>query len=72
LPIFSNTTPTAAATPQPLRGDANGDGVVDILDYNIWRDEFLGILTTKKSDFNHDGIIDLLDFNIWRNAINPQ
>ncbi len=66
--------PTIAATntPIPVVGDANGDGLVNILDYNIWRDEFLGILTTKKSDFNHDSIIDLLDFNIWRNAFNTQ
>lgn len=50
-------------------GDANGDGSVDILDYNIWRNEFLGISTTKQSDFNNDGIVDILDFTIWRNAV---
>ncbi len=67
------TSTSIPATPIPTRvaiaGDANGDGVVDILDYNIWRDEFLGTLTTKTSDFNHDGKIDLLDFNIWRTAL---
>lgn len=57
---------------QAILGDANGDRVVDILDFNIWRDEFLGIVTTKKSDFNKDGVVDLVDFSIWRNAIsNP-
>lgn len=73
---LSKTTNPCAITPTPtkgpVQGDADGDGFVTILDYNIWRDEFLGRLTTKTSDFNNDGKIDLLDFNIWRNAFNPE
>lgn len=73
------STPTITPTPQPPTptttvkpGDANGDSNVDILDYNIWRDEFLGILNTKKADFNRDGKVTMLDFAIWRNAVyNP-
>lgn len=49
-------------------GDANKDGQIDILDFNIWRNEFLNIIIEKSSDFNNDGAVDLLDFNIWRNA----
>lgn len=64
------TTPTP--TPLPLEGDVNGDGSIDILDFNIWRNEFIGISTTKQSDLNKDGKIDLVDFSIWRNAFNPQ
>lgn len=59
---------TPSASPTPLLGDANGDGNVDILDFNIWRDEFLGKSQTKQSDFNKDERVDLLDFSIWRNA----
>lgn len=62
---------STAPTQIPVLGDANGDRVVDILDYNIWRDEYTGILSTKRADFNNDGIVDLTDFNIWRNAANP-
>ncbi|MBI2190249.1 MAG: hypothetical protein HYU49_01780 [Candidatus Levybacteria bacterium] len=54
-----------------ILGDANSDGSVDALDFNIWRDEFLGVSTTKQADFNNDGKVDLLDFSIWRNAIRP-
>lgn len=60
---------TPSASPTPVAGDANGDGVVDILDFNIWRDEFLGRALTRRADFNRDGRVDLLDFAIWRNAV---
>ncbi|MBI2443337.1 MAG: carbohydrate binding domain-containing protein [Candidatus Levybacteria bacterium] len=62
-------TPTRTPTPTPsLLGDVNKDGTVDLLDFNIWRDEFLGTLTTKLADLNTDGKVDLLDFNIWLTA----
>jgi len=63
----ANPTPTTSK----VIGDINGDSFVDILDYNIWSDEFRGVLQTKQSDLNKDGKVDLLDFNIWRNAFNP-
>lgn len=66
-PAPISVTPTQI----PVLGDANGDRVVDILDYNIWRDEYMGTLSTKRADFNNDGVVDLTDFNIWRNAANP-
>lgn len=70
IPIPTNT-PIAPTIPVNVIGDANGDRVVDILDYNIWRDEFIAVNALGggfRSDFNHDGKVDLLDFNIWRNA----
>lgn len=67
-------TPTPTNPPRP--GDANGDGIVDIIDYNIWRDEFIAVNTPLgggfRADFNQDGTVDLVDFNIWRNAFNAQ
>lgn len=71
VPPTATTIPTATPTNAPLQGDANGDGSIDILDYNIWRDEFIAINALGggfRSDFNRDGKVDLLDFNIWRNA----
>ncbi|MBI2033437.1 MAG: hypothetical protein HYT10_03190 [Candidatus Levybacteria bacterium] len=70
-PVPPTATPTSTPTPVILTGDINADGFIDILDFNTWRDEFIGIRTTKLSDLNHDATIDLLDFNIWRNAFNP-
>ncbi|MBI3092688.1 MAG: hypothetical protein HYZ02_00430, partial [Candidatus Levybacteria bacterium] len=72
MPSSSPTLPpgvTPTTAPQRVEGDANGDNSVDILDFNIWRDEFLGNSQTKQADFNGDGVVDLLDFAIWRNAI---
>lgn len=69
-PLPTNTPVPPTPTTAPVVGDANGDRIVNILDYNIWRDEFLGTVSTKTSDFNRDGKIDLLDFNIWRTAFN--
>lgn len=63
-PIPATPTPTAA--PQPA--DINKDNTINILDYNIWRDEFKKTLATKTSDITKDGKVDLLDFNIWRSA----
>lgn len=72
--------PTATPTPTvpactkstfpDAAGAANGDpdGRVDLLDFQRWREEFTGGLTTKTADFNcpPNGVVDLLDFNIWR------
>lgn len=57
-----------ATNTSPLLGDINNDGNVDILDFNIWRNEFLGLSASKTSDGNKDSKIDLIDFSIWLNA----
>ena len=54
-------------------GDANCDGKINTDDFNIWRDEFLGLTLgsnspKNRSDFNNDGIINTDDFNIWRDG----
>lgn len=67
---IGKTNPILTIT-DTVPGDATGDGFVNILDYNRWKDEYLGALTTKTSDFNKDGKIDLIDFSIFRKAFNP-
>ncbi|MEM6748841.1 MAG: dockerin type I domain-containing protein [Planctomycetota bacterium] len=55
---------TALALPI-LFADANGDGVVDLLDFDILAQNF-GNPTTNGAadgDFNGDGVVDLLDFD---------
>ena len=47
-------------------GDANCDGKVDIVDFELWRREFTGAVSTKLANFNSDAKVDLVDFEIWR------
>ncbi|MEM6749810.1 MAG: dockerin type I domain-containing protein [Planctomycetota bacterium] len=57
--------PTVAA-PSVLPGDANADGVVDLLDFDVLAQNF-GASTANgaaNGDFNADGVVDLLDFDI--------
>lgn len=71
-PTATPVPPTVTPTLAPVPSDINKDGSVNILDYNIWRDEFKKIVSTKLSDINKDGNVDLLDFNIWRSAFIAQ
>lgn len=63
-PSFSPTIPTQC--PLKPKGDANCDGKVDLIDFEIWRKEYRGELTSKDADFNSDGKVDLIDFETWR------
>lgn len=67
ITLAPSSTPSTAPTTAPLLGDANQDGSVNILDFNIWKDEYLGEASTRHADFNNDGKVDLLDYAIWRN-----
>jgi hypothetical protein len=46
--------------------DINGDGKVDIFDYNILISDFgkTGVAEFVKSDINKDGKVDIFDYNI--------
>ncbi|MEO0530279.1 MAG: hypothetical protein AAF266_06835 [Planctomycetota bacterium] len=50
----------------PLAGDANGDGSVDLLDLDILGSNFgtMGGATFGDGDFNGDGNVDLLDLDV--------
>jgi fibronectin type 3 domain-containing protein len=55
----------AAYRGELIPGDANGDGVVDILDYNILVSNFGKTgMTWSQGDFNEDGVVDIKDFSI--------
>jgi hypothetical protein len=54
------------ACTRKAEGDANCDGHIDLVDFEIWRKESTGALTTKTADFNGDGVVDTVDFNIWQ------
>ncbi len=58
-------TPTSNCSKKTL-GDANCDGLINLNDFERFRQEYTGILTTKTSDFNADAKITLIDFETWR------
>lgn len=55
-----------SALPLQLAGDANGDGKVDLLDFNILKSNFGSAGAFAQGDFNNDGVVDLQDFNILK------
>ncbi len=49
-----------------LRGDANLDGAVDIVDFELWQaGTFTSAGVWEEGDFNGDGVTDVSDFNLW-------
>jgi poly(beta-D-mannuronate) lyase len=48
-----------------LPGDYNLDGIVDALDYTVWRNT-VGSETEFAADGNGDGEIDVADYEIWK------
>ncbi|MEN9328319.1 MAG: hypothetical protein RI947_1127 [Candidatus Parcubacteria bacterium] len=57
-----------AATCAAEQADADCDGNIDITDFEIFRKEYLGELTTISADFDRDGAITIADFELWRRA----
>lgn len=65
IPVVTNAVRIAPCQ-TAANGDASCDGVIDISDFEIFRKEYLTILTTKNSDFDNDSTISISDFEIWR------
>jgi hypothetical protein len=49
-------------------GDYNGDGVVNVLDYLVWRDT-LGSTTKLAADGDGSGIVDDADYHLWKHNL---
>lgn len=80
LPFVSQGHEGTASTPVQLDidislllGDANGDGEIDAIDFNIIGNHILGFgqsqFNAKAADINGDGEIDAIDFNMVANFI---
>lgn len=53
-------------------GDANCDDAVNMTDFELFRKEFVGTLSTMTADFNSDTSVNTIDFEIWRRGFfNP-
>lgn len=71
----TGTAPTATATPLPTStpptgktGDANGDNVVDGVDYIVWLNYYGQSLTgVQYGDFDRSGRVDGVDYVLWLN-----
>jgi hypothetical protein len=69
LPVAPTLTPTPTVTPTPtpgILGDINGDGIVDIRDYGIWRQSFGQTNCGNVADLDANCIVDSRDYGIWR------
>src|SRR5215208_3490224 len=47
-------------------GDINNDGIVDIRDYGIWRQNFGQTNCGNPADLSGDCIVDIRDYGVWR------
>jgi hypothetical protein len=52
-------------------GDANGDQMVDFLDFEIIRDNFKTGTTLEEGDVTGDRKVDFADFRLWKNNFDP-
>ena len=59
--------PQAGIAQTLLDGDYNGDGLVDVADWSVWKADY-GSTTRLSADGNHDGLVDGADYAAWRNA----
>ena len=57
-----------AVNPARFVGDFNGDGVVDAVDYDIWRANY-GSTAAQFADGNADGAVNNADYDIWRDSV---
>ncbi len=63
---LSIVTPTHAACALTAKGDAGCNGVIDTVDFEIFRKEYTGQLSSRTADFNGDGSVSMVDFEVWR------
>ena len=66
-------TPTPDPSEEPVEGDLNGDGSVDVLDVQLCVNVFLGSETdpgtVARADVNSDGAVDVLDVQRIANIV---
>lgn len=58
--------------PDMLLGDFNGDGVVTLADYTVWRDALGGDETLIRNAGNQNQIVDAGDYTVWKQNFGRQ
>jgi hypothetical protein len=62
---------TNHASPTPVAGDTDGDGVVEPTDVSPIRSNFFNVVPARtEGDLNVDNTVNFADFREWKNAIN--
>jgi hypothetical protein len=51
------------------QGDANCDDLINLFDFEIWREEFNNEKVSRDADFNKDNYVNERDFDIWKNNL---
>ncbi len=64
-PTKASTTCKSCPYGTVKSGDANCDKIVDLVDFTIWKGEYISGKGTM-ADFNCDGKVDLVDFSWWK------
>jgi hypothetical protein len=65
--LFLNAVTYMAGTSVLKPGDVNGDGLVDVADFNVIKNNFRTTVTMRSSgDLTGDGFVDLADFRQWK------
>jgi len=64
-----SSIPPSSPTPTPIQGDANGDRLVDGIDYIIWLNNYNQNTPNGPADgdFNSSGKVDGVDYVVWLN-----
>jgi hypothetical protein len=57
----------SAASASPI-ADGNGNGVIDLADYEIWKAHFGDTIGSIMGDFDESGFVDSGDFTVWRDG----
>ena len=60
--VFLNATGTS----EPLTGDFNGDGIVDLSDYTVWRNHLGATGSNLAADSDANGVVDQADYLAWK------
>jgi hypothetical protein len=64
IDFHESTTFSDSAAPRPP-GDFNYDGVIDVADYTVWRDN-IGATTNLDADGDFDGVVGVPDYELWK------
>ena len=66
LNVFSNTLILRSLF-EGLAGDFNGNGIVDVADYALWRNTLgQNVSAGQGADGNGNGVVDQADYDLWK------